>query len=52
MSDKELIQATENYSDWLMSDCSMPLSEIEWLVESLLASDQRDDIVELLKTFK
>lgn len=51
-TEQELEQMVDYYSTWVVQDCDTPISEVEWLVEQLLDSKHREDIIDLLKTFK
>ena len=51
LKESQLEQAINNYAEFVLQDCTTPISEIEWLVERLLDSEHREDIVELLNTF-
>ena len=51
-TEQELEQRVDYYSAWVVQDCDSPISEVEWLVEQLLDSKHREDIIDLLKTFK
>lgn len=47
----ELESWSENYAEFVLHDCTTPFDEIKWLVDRLLDSEHRADIIELLKTF-
>ena len=47
----ELESWSENYAEFVLQDCTTPFDEIKWLVDRLLDSEHRADIIELLKTF-
>lgn len=51
LKESQLEQATNNYAEFVLQDCTTPISEIEWLVERLLDSEHREDIIDLLNTF-
>lgn len=48
----ELESWSENYAQFILHDCTTPFDEIMWLVERLLDSEHRADIIDLLRTFK
>ena len=56
METKQTLQGieklAERYALFIMEDSVMPVTEIEWLVEQLLDSKHREDIINLLETFK
>lgn len=57
METKENIQVeleswSENYAQFVLHDCTTPFDEIMWLVDRLLDSEHRADIIDLLRTFK
>ena len=48
----ELESWSENYAEFVLHDCTTPFDEIMWLVDRLLDSEHRADIIDLLRTFK
>lgn len=48
----ELESWAENYAQFVLHDCTTPFDEIMWLVDRLLDSEHRADIIDLLRTFK
>ena len=52
ITEQELESWSENYAEFILRDCTTPFDEIIWLVEQLLDSKHREDIIDLLKTFK
>lgn len=47
----ELESLKDNYAEFILHDCTEPFDEIKWLVNGLLNSKHRADIIRLLKTF-
>jgi len=50
-TEEQLEQMTDYYATWVIRNCDAPITEVEWLVEQLLDSKHREDIIDLLKTF-
>lgn len=48
----ELESWAENYAQFVLHDCTTPFDEIMWLVDRLLDSEHKADIIDLLRTFK
>ena len=48
----ELESWADNYAEFVLHDCNTPFDEIKWLVDRLLDSEHRADIIDLLRTFK
>ena len=48
----ELESWAENYAEFVLHDFTTPFDEIMWLVDRLLDSEHRADIIDLLRTFK
>ena len=48
----ELESWSDNYAEFILHDSTTPFDEIKWLVERLLDSEHRADIIDLLRTFK
>jgi hypothetical protein len=48
----ELESWTDNYAEFVLNDCPTPFDEIKWLVDRLLDSEHKSDIIDLLRTFK
>jgi hypothetical protein len=48
----ELESWTDNYAEFVLNDCTTPFDEIKWLVDRLLDSEHKSDIIDLLRTFK
>ena len=50
-TEDQLEQMVDYYCTWIIRDCDAPITEVEWLVEQLLDSKHREDIIDLLETF-
>ena len=48
----ELESWADNDAEFVLQDCKTPFDEIKWLVDRLLDSEHRADIIDLLRTFK
>ncbi len=47
---KELQKKIDNYIEWFRTDNSDPHGELEWLIDLLLNSKHKKDIIDVLKT--
>lgn len=50
-TEDQLEQMVDYYCTWIIRDCDAPITEVEWLVEQLLDSKHREDIIDLLETY-
>lgn len=52
-TEEQLEQMTDRYASWVITgSCDAPITEVGWLVEQLLNSEHREDIIDLLKMFE
>lgn len=42
----------EKYADWLLTECSCPIDEITWLVNTILESDNDHVIKEVFEDMR
>lgn len=45
---KEMLELAENYSEWIFNECNEPISEVMWLIECALRSENRDEVIQAL----
>jgi hypothetical protein len=47
---KEILELADNYSEWIFNDCTEPISEVMWLIECALKSENRDEVIQALRS--